>query len=324
MAAVRFVTVHGYRRCYLRAGRGPVLLLIHGIGDNARTWAPVLSQLARNHTVIAPDLLGHGQSDRPRGDYSVAAYACGMRDLLTILGIDRATVVGHSLGGGVAMQFAYQFPERCERLALVSTGGVGRDVHPALRAAALPGAGVALSLVGVPTVRVAGRAGMRMLRFAHADLARDGEDILGVCDSLRTPPARAAFLRTLRSVVDSHGQAITMLDRCYLAAGMPSLIVWGGRDAVIPVEHARTAHAAMPGSRLEIFPDAGHFPHHSDPERFQQVLEDFLATTSPADHSARRWRTMLRDNTRTSPGRERLSPSAVRRRLPGAGDASRG
>ncbi|SNQ45438.1 conserved hypothetical protein [Frankia canadensis] len=296
----RSVVVHGYRRCYLRAGRGPALLLIHGIGDNARTWAPVLSQLARHHTVIAPDLLGHGESDKPRGDYSIGGYACGMRDLLTVLGIDRVTVVGHSLGGGVAMQFAYQFPERCERLVLVSTGGVGPDVHPALRAAALPGAGMVLSLVRVPAVRIAGRAGMRALRLAQADLARDGADILGVCGSLGAPTARAAFLRTLRSVIDAHGQSITMLDRCYLAEGMPSLIVWGGRDAVIPVEHAWTAHAAMPGSRLEIFPDAGHFPHHSDPARFRRVLEDFLAGTAPAVHSAGRWRTILRDNASAS------------------------
>jgi pimeloyl-ACP methyl ester carboxylesterase len=277
-----------------------VLLLVHGIGDNARTWLPIIPRLARDHTLIAPDLLGHGESDKPRGDYSVAGYACGMRDLLTVLGIERATVVGHSLGGGVAMQFAYQFPERCERLVLVSTGGVGPDVHPALRAAALPGAGAVLSLVNLPPVRLAGRAGMRAMRLLHTDLARDAEDILHVCDSLGIPTARAAFLRTLRSVVDTHGQAITMLDRCYLAAGMPSLIVWGEGDAVIPVDHARTAHAAMPGSRLEIFPDAGHFPHHSDPERFRRVLEDFLATTRPASHSPQQWRTILREHTRAA------------------------
>ncbi|WP_163551450.1 alpha/beta fold hydrolase [Candidatus Frankia alpina] len=294
----RFVTVHGYRRCYLRAGRGPVLLLIHGIGDNARTWAPIIPQLARRHTVIAPDLLGHGESEKPRGDYSVAGYACGMRDLLTVLGIERATAVGHSLGGGVAMQFAYQFPERCERLVLVATGGVGPDLHPALRAAALPGAGAALSLIGVPPVRLGRWAGLRVLRLLNTDLGRDAEDILHVCDSLGVPTARAAFLRTLRSVVDAHGQAITMLDGCYLAAGMPSLIVWGDRDAVIPVEHARVAHAAMPGSRLEIFLGAGHFPHHSDPVRFRRVLEDFLATTRPASHSPQQWRMMLREHGR--------------------------
>ncbi|CAO5250030.1 alpha/beta fold hydrolase [Frankia sp. AgKG'84/4] len=307
----RFVTVHGYRRSYLRAGHGPVLLLIHGIGDNARTWLPIIARLARHHTVIAPDLLGHGLSDKPRGDYSIAGYACGMRDLLTVLGVERATVIGHSLGGGVAMQFAYQFPERCERLVLVATGGVGPDVHPALRAAALPGAGPVLSLVGLPPVRLAGRTGMRALRLLPTDLGRDAEDILRVGDSLGTPTARAAFLRTLRSVIDARGQSITMLDRCYLAAGMPSLIVWGEHDAVIPARHARTAHTAMPGSRLEIFADAGHFPHHSEPERFCRVLTDFLATTRPANHSARQWRAILREHTRaTEPAGPPLAPEA--------------
>lgn len=312
----RYITVHGYRRSYLRAGRGPVVLLIHGIGDNARTWLPILPSLARDYTVIAPDLLGHGMSDKPRGDYSVAGYACGMRDLLTVLGIERATVVGHSLGGGVAMQFAYQFPERCERLVLVSTGGVGPAVHPALRAAALPGAGAVLALVTAPPVRLAGQVGLRALGLLPTGLARDADDIARVRDSLGTPTARAAFLRTLRSVIDVRGQSITMLDRCYLAAGMPSLIVWGGRDAVIPVAHAHTAHAAMPGSRLEIFHAAGHFPQHSDPGRFLEVLTDFLTTTRPASHSPRQWRAILREHTRARPPQTMPATAAAHRRTP--------
>nr|WP_076784693.1 alpha/beta fold hydrolase [Parafrankia discariae] len=299
--STRFVTVHGYRRAYLRAGRGPALLLIHGIGDNSETWRDLIPELARGRTVIAPDLLGHGRSDKPRGDYSVAGYACGMRDLLTVLGVERATVVGHSLGGGVAMQFAYQFPERCERLVLVSTGGVGSDLHPVLRAATVPGSGHALSLLASAPVRRVGWAVTRALRLLHTDIGRDADDLMRVFASLDVPTARQAFLRTLRSAVDGHGQAITMLDRCYLAAGMPSLIVWGEHDAAIPVEHARIAHEAMPGSRLEIFPDAGHFPHHADPERFRAVLEDFLATTRPASHSARQWRTLLRSHGAAAP-----------------------
>ena len=119
--------------------RDPALLLIHGIGDSSDTWRPVLQALARTHTVIAPDLLGHGRSEKPRADYSVAAYANGMRDLLSVLEIDRVTVVGHSLGGGVAAQFAYQFPDRCERLVLVDSGGVGRSVSPLLRLATCAG-----------------------------------------------------------------------------------------------------------------------------------------------------------------------------------------
>ena len=135
----QFRNVHGYRRAFIKAGSGPALLLIHGIGDNADSWADVIPELAKDYTVIAPDLLGHGQSDKPRADYSIGAYANAMRDLLSVLDVDRVTVMGHSLGGGVAMQFAYQYPERCERLVLVGTGGVGHEVNPVLRFVALPG-----------------------------------------------------------------------------------------------------------------------------------------------------------------------------------------
>jgi pimeloyl-ACP methyl ester carboxylesterase len=250
--------------------------------------------LAQGHTVVAPDLLGHGLSDKPRADYSVAGYACAMRDLLTVLGIDRVSVVGHSLGGGVAMQFAYQFPERCERLVMVATGGIGADLHLLLRLAAVPGSGAVLGLLTATPVPGLGWVAARTLGWLHSDLGRDVDELMRTFQTLRVPTARRAFLRTLRTSVDGRGQAITMLDRCYLAAGMPSMIVWGDRDAVIPVEHARIAHAAMPGSRLEIFEDAGHFPHRSDPDRFQAVLEDFLATTLPASHSIPQWRSLLR------------------------------
>src|SRR6187551_2213179 len=154
-------TIHGYRRAYRIAGSGPAILLIHGIGDNSTTWSTVQSTLAQRFTVIAPDLLGHGKSDKPRADYSVAAYANGMRDLLSVLGIDRVTVVGHSLGGGVAMQFGYQFPQMVDRLVLVGAGGVTKDVNVALRFASLPMGSEALALLRLPMVlpalQVAGR-----------------------------------------------------------------------------------------------------------------------------------------------------------------------
>src|ERR671921_2822139 len=120
---VQYATIHGHRRAFVRAGRGPAVLLLHGLGCDHTTWEPVIDALARRYTVIAPDLLGHGLSDKPRADYSVGGYANGMRDLLTVLGIDTATVVGHSFGGGVAMQFGYQYPERTERLRLVGPRG---------------------------------------------------------------------------------------------------------------------------------------------------------------------------------------------------------
>jgi pimeloyl-ACP methyl ester carboxylesterase len=293
-AALQYRLIHGYRRAYIHAGRGPAILLIHGIGDSCDTWKEVIPGLARDHTVIAPDLLGHGRSDKPRADYSVAAYANGMRDLISVLGVDRVTVVGHSLGGGVAMQFAYQYPERCERLVLVSSGGVCPEVNPLLRLASAPNADLVLPLMGFSGTRVATHVLFGLLRRLNTDIGVDAGDLMRVFDTLPDITARRAFVRTLRSVVDWRGQAITMLDRCYLTQGMPTLLMWGSRDAVIPCHHAHIAHASMPGSRLEIFEGAGHFPHHADTERFLRVLADFLGKTEPASYSSTEWREALR------------------------------
>jgi pimeloyl-ACP methyl ester carboxylesterase len=271
-----------------------VLLLVHGIGDSSSSWVPIMTALAARYTVIAPDLLGHGNSDKPRGDYSVGGFANGMRDLLEMLGVRRATVVGHSLGGGVAAQFAYQYPQRCERLVLVSTGGIGRDVTPMLRLATAPLAEWVMPTLRFPLVRLYGRLGLEALRLSGHDLGHDTHDILRVLDSLPDGQARVAFTRTLRTAVDWRGQVVTMLDRTYLTAGLPVQLIWGDRDGVIPADHARRAHAAMPGSRLEIFEDAGHFPHHADPERFVRVLFDFMDDTAPSAHEPHRWRQRLR------------------------------
>ncbi|MEV0025931.1 alpha/beta hydrolase [Streptomyces atroolivaceus] len=286
--------IHGYRRAYRVEGEGPAILLVHGIGDSSATWAEVIPGLARRHTVIAPDLLGHGASDKPRADYSVAAYANGVRDLLGVLGIERATLVGHSLGGGVAMQFAYQYPEHTDRLILVSAGGVGREVNPVLRAVSLPGADLMLSTLRLPGMR--GQVGLftRLIKLLDTDLGQDAGELLDLVDALPDSTSRSAFISTLRAVVDRRGQVVTMLDRCYLAQGMPTLLLWGSRDGVVPVHHAYGAHAAMPGSRLEIFEGAGHFPFHTDPARFHALVEDFMRTTAPADWSQERWRELMR------------------------------
>nr|WP_218891044.1 alpha/beta hydrolase [Actinomycetospora corticicola] len=295
---LQYRVVHGYRRAFRRAGSGPVLLLIHGIGDDSSTWGPVLDDLARDHTVIAPDLLGHGGSDKPRGDYSIGAYANGMRDLLSVLDVDRATLVGHSLGGGVAMQFAYQYPERTERLVLVGAGGVAQSVTPALRAASLPLAHLVLPMLGWPGVRFQTELVLRLCQQLDTGLGRDAEDLVRLVDALPDATSRSAFLRTLRAVVDWRGQVVTMLDRCYLTVGMPTLLVWGAEDMVVPVEHGETAHAAMPGSRLVVFERAGHFPFHTDPARFLTVLREFLVATEPAHWSPAEWRELLRTGAR--------------------------
>ncbi|MGQ4431705.1 MULTISPECIES: alpha/beta fold hydrolase [unclassified Streptomyces] len=291
--ALQYRVVHGYRRAFRMAGEGPVLVLIHGIGDSSATWTDLIPDLARTHTVIAPDLLGHGASDKPRADYSVAAYANGVRDLLTTLGIESATLLGHSLGGGVAMQFAYQFPERTERLVLVSAGGVGREVNPVLRLVTLPGAHLALSALRLPGMRLQVGLTVGLMRLLDTDLGRDAPELLTLVDALPDETARNAFIRTLRAVVDWRGQVVTMLDRCYLTEGMPTMLLWGDRDSVVPVRHAYGAHEAMPGSRLEIFEGAGHFPFHTDPARFLGLVAEFTATTTPAHWSREHWRDLL-------------------------------
>lgn len=291
---LQYRVIHGYRRAFIYAGHGPALLLIHGVGQSSATWEKLLPDLVRDHTVIAPDLLGHGASDKPRADYAVCAYASGMRDLLAVLGVERVTVVGHSLGGGVAMQFAYQFPERAERLILVGSGGAGREVHPLLRLASAPGAELLLPVLTAPPVRLAARLASHALHRLGAGVGQDVEFMLASYDTLAQATSRQAFLRTLRSVVDLRGQVVTMLDRCYLAAGVPTLLVWGDRDGVVPLAHAYRAYQAMPGSTLEIIPGAGHFPHHRDPERFLAVVRRFLDSTEPAEYRVESWRERLR------------------------------
>ncbi|HEY9415582.1 MAG TPA: alpha/beta hydrolase [Pseudonocardia sp.] len=291
---LRYRVVHGYRRAFRVCGSGPPLVLIHGIGDSSATWESLIPMLARDHLVIAPDLLGHGDSDKPRADYSVAGFANGVRDLLGVLGIRRATLIGHSLGGGVAMQFAYQFPERTERLVLVCSGGAGPDVSIALRALTLPGAQASLRLLRLPTARFQLGAAITLLRMFDTALGQDAPDLMRAVDALPDSTSRAAFIRALRAVVDWRGQVITMLDRCYLTAGVPTMLVWGSRDAVVPVSHGYRAHSAMPGSRLEVFEGAGHFPFHTDPERFVATLRDFLESTQPSTWSIEQWRQLLR------------------------------
>ncbi|TML79925.1 MAG: alpha/beta fold hydrolase [Actinobacteria bacterium] len=289
------ITLHGHRVSYRRAGWGPVIVLIHGITGSSLTWEDVIEPLAERYTVVAPDLLGHGESAKPRGDYSLGAYASGVRDLVQAIGHDRATVVGHSLGGGVAMQFAYQFPERCERLVLVSSGGLGREVHMLLRAAALPGSELVLPLLASPgiigRVDAVGAFLSRLGLRAGADL----DELWRGFSSLADGGARAAFIHTLRTILDPGGQRVSATDRLYLAAEMPTLIVWGERDPIIPFRHGLRASELVPGSRFVSFPDAGHFPYRDDPRRFVRELADFIESTEPSDARDERLRELLRE-----------------------------
>jgi pimeloyl-ACP methyl ester carboxylesterase len=260
----------------------------------------VIDALARRYTVIAPDLLGHGESDKPRADYSVAAFANGMRDLLTVLGIDSATVVGHSFGGGVAMQFAYQFPERTERLVLVGSGGLGPEVSKAIKAITTTGFYQVMGLLTLPGVRHVGGTGLRILSLTGIRQFRDYDEMAAIYDSWRDPGTRSAIRHVVRSVVDWQGQIVTMADRAYLTEAVPMCVVWGDEDRVIPVSHAARAAELAPKARVAILPNAGHFPHKDHPDLFVEILDDFVRSTQPATYSRARWRRLLQQGARPS------------------------
>ena len=287
------ITLHGRSLNYVQAGRGPVLLLIHGMAGNLENWQAVIEPLARRHTVVAVDLPGHGRSEGGAGDYSLGAHAAAMRDLLVALGHTRATLVGHSLGGGIAMQFAYQFPEMAERLVLVSSGGLGPEVSSILRAAALPGANLFIAATASFGSKVGSAVG-RGLAVVGLRPTADIAEIARGYASLVDPDRRAAFLATLRAVVGTGGQRVSANDRLYLAAGIPVLVIWGERDPLIPVQHGRDAHAAIVGSTLEVFEGVGHLPQLEAPGRFIASLERFVDENKPSRFNSKQWRGRLR------------------------------
>jgi pimeloyl-ACP methyl ester carboxylesterase len=303
------IELHGHRVIYRIAGDGPPVVLIHGMVNSSRHWEQVALRLADRYTVVAPDLLGHGDSAAVRGDYSLGAHACSIRDLLTTIGIDRATVVGHSLGGGIAMQFFYQFPQRVERLALISSGGLGHEVSPMLRGAALPGASAGLWLVANRRVGAAlDRAGQRM----RARGSRRGVYLQAVARAIRPlqeAAARRAFLQTLRSVIDVRGQHVSAIDRLYLLGELPTLIVWGERDNTIPMAHGLAAHELIPNSRFVTLPRAAHFPNLEDPEGLADALLAWLDETEPGLIEDSEWGAIVGAR---SPRRQRATPAPAR------------
>jgi pimeloyl-ACP methyl ester carboxylesterase len=292
------VDLHGHRMVYRAAGSGPTVVLIHGMINSSRHWERVALKLAETHHVVAPDLIGHGDAATPRGDYSLGAHAASIRDLLAAIGVDRATIVGHSLGGGVAMQFFYQFPQRTERLVLISSGGLGQEVSPLLRGAALPGSSALLRLATRrPLVTGIAAAGTRLSAAGRSE----GAALQAVARALRpleSQGSRRAFMQTLRAVIDIEGQHVSATDRLYLLGDMQTLIVWGERDRTIPIEHGRQAYEAIPNCRFETLPKAAHFPNIEDPDGLAAVLADFLATTAPVLIRDSDWGTVLAQRAR--------------------------
>jgi pimeloyl-ACP methyl ester carboxylesterase len=284
MTEMKYLELHGDRVAYRDVGTGDeALLLIHGMAGSSETWRGVIPQLSRKYRVVAPDLLGHGKSDKPRGDYSLGAFAVWLRDLLDELGISRATVVGQSLGGGVAMQFVYQHPDYCQRLVLISSGGLGPDVGWTLRLLSAPGAELILPAIAPPPVLTVGNR-LRSWFSAAGFQSPRGAEIWSAYSSLSDAKTRQAFLRTLRSVVDPRGQAVSALNRLHLTSELPTMVIWGDQDSIIPVGHGYALHEARPGSRLEVLEGVGHFPHVERPSEVVDLIDDFINTTGqPAD-----------------------------------------
>ncbi len=278
MSEMRYLDLHGERVAYRDEGTGEALLLIHGMAGSSATWRAVIPALSKKYRVVAPDLLGHGESTKPRGDYSLGAFAASLRDLLDELGISQATVVGQSLGGGVAMQFTYQHRDYCQRLALISSGGLGPDLNWILRILSAPGAELVLPVVAQRAVLNVGKKLGSWLTSAGIQSPR-GSEMWSAYSSLADPQTRQAFLRTLRSVVDYRGQAVSALGKIHVSHGLPTLLIWGEQDRIIPVAHGYAAHEAVPGSRLEVLADVGHFPHVEAPAAVVDILDDFIATT---------------------------------------------
>ncbi|GAC1402465.1 MAG: alpha/beta fold hydrolase [Mycobacterium sp.] len=279
MSELNYLELHGDRVAYRDVGSGDVLLLIHGMAGSSETWRAMMPQLSKRYRVIAPDLLGHGHSDKPRGDYSLGAFAVWLRDLLDELGVASATVIGQSLGGGVAMQFVYQHPDYCERLILISSGGLGPDVGWILRLLSAPGAEAILPVIAPRPVLTVGNKLRSWLSTAGIHSPR-GAELWRAYSSLADSDTRRAFLRTLRSVVDYHGQAVSALNRLHVASHLPIMAIWGDHDNIIPVDHAYAAHDARPDSRVEVLSGVGHFPQVERPHEVVDLIDDFISTTS--------------------------------------------
>lgn len=278
---------------YTSTGTGPPLLMVHGLGGTRSTWGAILPRLSRTFTVIAPDLPGHGESDAPLGDYSPGAQASTLRDIVVGLGLESVSLVGHSLGGGTVMQFAYQFPERTERLVLISSGGLGSGVTPLLRAATLPGAEAFITGLSL-LPRVLSRTALEALSLVPYMMSR--EDAAPIADALVTMGSqrqRQTFVRTARTVLDLRGQSLSATGAVAALTDIPALIAWGADDKAIPPEHHPRVAQRLPNALTLEIANAGHYPQESSPVPLAKAMVSFLTTTAPHAYDEGRWRSRV-------------------------------
>ena len=277
MIELKYLDLHGERIAYLDEGSGEAVVLLHGLAGSSDTWRSLIGPLSRKYRVVAPDLLGHGNSTKPRTDYSLGALSVLIRDVLDELGITRATFVGHSLGGGIAMQFVYQHPDYVQRLVLINSGGLGPDVGMLLRLASLPGAELVLPIIAAKRLLAPGERVWSLMRKAGIESPR-GQEMWRHYRSLSDGPTRQAFLRTVRGVIDHRGQAVSALNRLNTRMDFPVMAIWGDRDAMIPVAHAYAAQQIRPDVRVEVLTDVGHFPHAERPTEVAELIDDFITS----------------------------------------------
>jgi pimeloyl-ACP methyl ester carboxylesterase len=277
------VIVDGGLLSYQEAGPpdGPVVLLLHGLLSESTTWQPTIEPLARlGLHVIALDLVGHGESDKPPLAYYLDDFAASVSALLTHLELGPVTLAGHSLGGAIAMEFAHTYPDQIARLVLVASGGLGTKVHLILRVATLPGSGVFLrAMVNRRTAWFYARPQLhRALRLppeSVVNLARMGRSLL-------SHEGRSTFVTAVRAVITPTGQIGDMVANDFVRPELPTLIIWSKGDPIIPARHAIRAHERLPNSRLDLFEGATHEPHRREPDRFAAAVAAFIDETDPA------------------------------------------
>ncbi len=272
----RFVTVCNFQMSYLTGGQGEPVVLLHGLGADNSTWRKVLPELARHFTVYALDMFGCGQSDKPLIEYTVEAMAHYVRLFMDAVSIKQAHLIGHSLGGGIAMQTLYFSPERVQRVVLIDSGGLGRDVHWLLRMTTLPGAHRIIGMLTDPRSRLLELLG-KMEEYEVRPLNAEFESEIPVTmGRLRDPDVRRSFLRMLRAVGSLSGQTVSALSRLPERADRQFLLIWGERDRIIPAAHGRAAATLLPNAHLVVIPNCFHQPHIEYPLQFLQLTLDFL------------------------------------------------
>jgi len=258
---------------------GPPLVLLHGVGDNAFDWQWVMPALANTHRVYALDLPGSGGSDKPLDDtdvYSPAFFTRFVAAFLDALSVDRATVMGNSLGGLVGLRLALAEPERVTALGLVSSAGLGREVTYVLRSMALPGYGKLAVAWGKRRPGAAQRAVGRAAQIFARPWDAPREWIKEQYRLARLPGFLEAQLATVRAQVGLKGQREVLVDRL-VQLERPTILVWGTRDRVLPYAQAKEAYSRLPEGYLELIPECGHLPQVEQPERFVSGLRRFLS-----------------------------------------------